>query len=329
MIHNHEVGSSILPLATKMKVYQTYIIHRDPPSNLELLVQLISVCNHRVLNPNVPIVFVTDRKSYGFFESWGFLHLYDEVITHLYDDYPYDRINEIFWSTPKLWLMSKISAPFVIMDIDLMFNKPVSIFHGDGLIYLHRELSTGYLRPYEVSVPMGWDWDGLDQYFRQTLPINVSVIYFGDENFKKYYLDHYFRFVLDNPADIEYLNPEYIDTSSLQTFAEQYMLSALLLKYSLEVNIDFKSKSLSNSIHGFGRFYEKGNFDSYSHESLNPYVFHLWGGKENVNIPDDPFYSQSYYTVVRSGEDYLKTIGYWDLVKDIFQNLKKGLVEPK
>ena len=71
-----------------MKVYHTYIIHNDPPSYLELLVQLISVCNHKYVNPDVPFVFATDKKSLGFYEKLGMLDFYDEVVTDFFDDYP-------------------------------------------------------------------------------------------------------------------------------------------------------------------------------------------------------------------------------------------------
>ena len=312
-----------------MKVYQTYIIHRDPPSNLELMVQLISVCNHKVLNPDVPIVFVTDKNSYEFFDKVGFLGLYDEVITDIFDDYPYDRISDKFWSSPKLWLMSKVDTPFIIMDTDLILNKRISEFTTSDLIYLHRELQSGYLRPYEVPTPYGWVWDDLFMYFKQTLPINVSLLCFNNQNFKELYTKTYFDFVLDNFGEVQFPHPDYIDPTGLQTFAEQYLLSALVLKFKLEFDPNFSSKSLSNSIHGFGRFYDEGNFDSFSHDSLNLYVYHLWGGKKYFNNPENHFYIDAYNTVVNSGGEHLRKIGYWDIVGTIFENLKKGLVEPK
>lgn len=311
-----------------MKVYQTYIIHKDPPSSLELLVQLLSVCNHKVLNPEVPIIFVTDRKSFDFFENLGFLYLYDEVILHLFDDYPSEKIHNKFWASPKVWLMSKIQTPFIMIDTDLILNKPLYDFPVSDLVYLHRELQSGYLRPYEVSTPIGYKWDGMEMYFRQSIPINVSTICFRDEDFKNYYVDQYFKFVFNNPADVKFENLDYVDESALQTFAEQYLLAAHLLRYTIEVNPQFVSTSLSNSVHGFGGFYSNGNFDQFSHDALNDYVYHLWGGKKYVDEPSNPFYINAYHDVTVNGENYLKKLGYWDEVKDIFLKLKSQLPVP-
>jgi hypothetical protein len=311
-----------------MKAFQTYIIHKDPPSNLELLVQILSVCTFKYLNPEVRIIFVTDKKSLDFYNTVGFLHLYDEVITDYFDDYPHDRISPDFWASPKLWLMSKINEPFVIFDTDLILNQPTSIFKNVGMTYLHRELQSGYLRPHEVSVSPSWDWGDLYYHFKRTLPINVSVLHFNDLNFKDYYVDHYFRFVLDNGGGVRFEDQDYIDVTALQTFAEQYLLSALILKYQMEVNHEFKSKSLSNSLHSYGFYYDGGNYDEYIKNSLNSLVYHLWSAKQYVNIPDHPYYVQSYNDVTIQGENHLKSIGYWDRVSNIFKKLKDGLVKP-
>ena len=162
-----------------MKVYHTYIIHNDPPSYLELLVQLISVCNHKYVNPDVPFVFATDKKSLGFYEKLGMLDFYDEVVTDFFDDYPYERISDAFWATPKLWVMSKVKTPFLVIDTDLILNTPISKFNDNQMVYLHRELQSGYLRPSEVSVSPSWKWGKDKKYFKQSLPINVSVLYFN------------------------------------------------------------------------------------------------------------------------------------------------------
>ena len=311
-----------------MKTYHTYIIHDNPPSALELLVQLISVCNHKSINPEIPIVFVTNNQSLDFFEGIGFLHLYDQVITDVFDDYPYDRVSPSFWATPKLWLMSKIKDPFLILDTDLILNVPIKNFQDNDLTYLHRELQSGYLRPHEVSVSPSRDWNNLLYYFKRTLPINVSVLHMKNMNFKDYYVKTYLDFVLNNPGNSFFEDDEYIDKTGVQTFAEQYLLSSLALKYNMEIDVSFKTNSLSNLIHSYGFYYDRGDFDGYSLDGMNPFGYHLWSAKKYINQPDHEYYVKSYQDVTQSGQEYLERIGYWNVVKDIFLKLKSKLPLP-
>ena len=311
-----------------MKIYHTYIIHNQPPTFLELLVQLISVCNHKHVNPDVPFVFVTDNKSLDFYRGTGLLDLYDEVRTDIFDDYPYDRVSDTFWATPKLWLMSKIQTPFLIIDTDLILNTPLREFQNNQMVYLHRELQSGYLRPSEVSTPPLWEWNGDKKYYKQSLPINVSVLYFNHQEFKDFYLKYYFDFVLDNSGEFINQDGDYIDKTSMQTFAEQYLLSAMALKYQKEVDNNFKIKSLSDTVHAYGHYYNQGDFDNPQDSSLGDYIFHLWGAKIFIDNPSHPFYQEAYNTVTMRGEEYLREIGYWDRVSNLFISFRNQLLKP-
>jgi hypothetical protein len=312
-----------------MKIYHTYIIHKNPPTYLELLVQLISVCSHKHVNPDVPFVFVTDRKSLDFYQRVGILRFYDEVVTHFFDDYPYDRVNETFWATPKLWLMSKVSTPFLVIDTDLILNTPIRDFQDNQMVYLHRELQSGYLRPSEVSIPKSWEWGNDKKYFKQTLPINVSVLYFNHQGFKDYYIEKYFNFVLDNSGEFEYDDLDYVDKTAMQTFAEQYLLSAMVLKYQKEVDENFLVKSLSNTVHAYGHYYDEGDFDKTNDSSLANFIYHLWGAKIFIDNPSHPFYQEAYNTVTKRGEEFLRQIGYWDRVSYLFYDYKNRLPLPQ
>jgi len=311
-----------------MKIYHTYIIHNDPPSYLELLVQLISVCNHKYVNPDVPFVFATNKKSLSFYEKLGMLDLYDEVVTDLFDDYPYQRVSDTFWATPKLWVMSKVETPFLVIDTDLILNTPISEFKDNQMVYLHRELQSGYLRPSEVSVSSSWKWGDDKKYFKQSLPINVSVLYFNHQEFKDFYIKSYFDFVLDNLGEFDYKDDDYVDKTAMQTFAEQYLLSAMVLKYHKEIDGNFKSKSLSATVHSFGHYFDNGDFDSPVDSPLGKYIYHLWGAKNFIENPSHSFYVNAYETVTLRGEEYLREIGSWEKVGKIFTYFKDLLPKP-
>lgn len=311
-----------------MRIYHTYIIHNQPPTFLELLVQLISVCNNKHVNPDVPFVFATDTNSLNFYKEVGILDLYDEVRTDVFDDYPYDRISPTFWASPKLWLMSKIPTPFLVIDTDLILNTPIKEFSDEEFVYLHRELQSGYLRPSEVSLPNGGEWNLDKAFFKQSLPINVSVLYFNHQKLKDLYVKSYFDFVLDNPGTFNNVDEGYIDKTSMQTFAEQYLLSALVLKFQKEIDTNFTPKSLSNVVHAYGHYYDYGNFDLPNDSSLGKYIYHLWGAKLFIENPAHPFYGEAYAMVTKRGEEYLREIGFWDKVSYLFENYKNQLPIP-
>jgi hypothetical protein len=311
-----------------MKLYHTYIIGETPPSELELLVQLISVLNHKYRNPKIPIIFATNNESLSFYKKVGILKFYDDVITDVFDDYPSDMISKNFWASPKLWLMKKINTPFTIIDTDLVLHTPVSEFSNNSISYLHKEFQAGYLRPHEVTLPPNWDWGNLKTYFKSALPINVSVISFNDMQFKNYYADTYFDFVLNNSGDYTFEDSTYIANSGMQTFAEQYLLSALILKYKEEINPNFISNCISKSVFSFNKFYNYKNLDSESDKTLDEYVYHLWGAKNYVNEVDNQFYKDAYHQITENGKSLLQSFGMWDSSKLIFNTLKSKLKVP-
>jgi len=147
-------------------------------------------------------------------------------------------------------------------------------------------------------------------------------------NFKDYYVKTYLDFVLNNPGNSFFEDDEYIDKTGVQTFAEQYLLSSLALKYNMEIDVSFKTNSLSNLIHSYGFYYDRGDFDGYSLDGMNPFGYHLWSAKKYINQPDHEYYVKSYQDVTQSGQEYLERIGYWNVVKDIFLKLKSKLPLP-
>lgn len=311
-----------------MKLYHTYIIGNRPPSELELMVQLISVLNHKYKNPRIPIIFATNADSLSFYKKSGILRFYDDVITDVFDDYPSHMISDNFWASPKLWLMQKIDTPFTIIDTDLVLHADMKNLSKYSVSYLHKEFQSAYLRPHEVTTPPNWEWGDLKKYFKSALPINVSVLSFTDMDFKNYYTKTYFDFVLNNSGDFVFEDSLYIANSGMQTFAEQYMLGALMLKYKDEFNPMFTTNCISKSVFTFSRFHNYNDLDFDNETNLGDDVYHLWGAKDFVNQVDNGFYKEAYYQITENGKTLLQSYGMWDVSKIVFNRLKSKLKIP-
>ncbi|MGI9124366.1 MAG: DUF6734 family protein, partial [Mycobacterium sp.] len=197
-----------------MKAYHVYIISTQYPSDagieqrkFELLTHMYSCINHKTVNPDIPLCLVTDHNTLKYYDDWKLTGLYDEIITDFHDDYPRERISKNFWASPKIWAMSKLQAPFLIFDTDIILHKPLAGYQDCDLLYLHRETSTIYPNIFDITGSPGFLWDEeMVRCFRGTLPMNCAVVGMFNEEFKNDYVKRYFEFALDAPGDVQYAN---------------------------------------------------------------------------------------------------------------------------
>jgi hypothetical protein len=279
-----------------MNAYHVFLVNDDrPPGSFELLVQMYSCIVHKIYNSNTPLYLITDKKSKEFYDNWNITALYDKVITHYFDDYPYEMISNNFWASPKIWAMSKLKAPFVIYDTDLVLYKNLKKEMDDcDLLYLHRESPFTYGNPLDIEHSSSWRWDEkLKQLFIDSFPMNCAVVGMKNEKFKKEYVSKYFKFVLGASGEIKNMTDEkkkMYAASSAQITLEQWFLAAL----SKGVK-NVKTKALVPVIYTNKSFYSF-NLDGEPEEAqelLNKSIYHLWGAKKFENKPKSKMYIQS------------------------------------
>ena len=326
-----------------MKCYHSFIISTKI-SPYECLVQLYAVIKHKMINPKIPIILLTDKKSFQIFKSLELVDIYDDVITDIFDDYPYDRISDAFWSSPKIWAISKLPTPFAIIDTDLIYSRPLKEFEHFDFGYLHRETSNVYPRPYEISTPNGFKWESdMLYYFRISTPINAAVLYFNNEIFKNEFTQRYFNFVLDNEGKFVNIAEEllkdsvivngiltsYIAPSAAVIFAEQAMLGALVEKYMSTDTIFRSGQALPIIFNSafFNRFSAEENRKSIQ-EMINESYYHLWGAKYFINNDEcNCKLPKIAEMLIKSGQELLTNGNCWDKYGSIYERYKKQIIQ--
>lgn len=308
-----------------MNAYHVFVVNtKSPPNGLELLVQMYSCIYHKRVNGDTPLYLITDKKSKEFYDGWNITPLYDGVITDYFDDYPYDDISSNFWASPKIWAMSKLKAPFVIYDTDLVLYRNLKKDSvGVDIMYLHLESGISYGNPLDIEHSDKWEWDDdMVKSFKDTFPMNTAVFGVFNDEFRKEYVDNYFKFVLGGSGEVKNMTKEkeeFYAASSPQIIAEQWLLSALI-NYKRVINKKhIKSKSLIPVIFTSEDFYSVNellyNLDDNSSNLIDSSMYHLWGAKKYMSDTDSEQYQKTKSEIL--GALSIATDGkYSSLLKD-------------
>ena len=309
-----------------MNAYHIYVVGETPPQEFELITQIYSCINHRNTNPNIPLHLITDLKTKNFFESHSITKLYDSVILDIFDDYPYDKISEKYWASPKIWAMSKLETPFVIYDIDLVLNKSLEPYLNNDLLYLHRETTTIYPNIYDVHHTDNFQWNhNFVKCFKDTLPMNCAVVGMFNERFKTEYTNFYFDFVLNSNGDINYVSESSKlmgDESGAQIMIEQWMLAALTYDWQENKAISFKSKSFCDVIYTSEslRLLDLDINSESAEAEISNSMYHLWGAKKYQSKKHHKIYKMTKSELINA-EILVLQSPYYDVIKDSYYGL--------
>ncbi len=254
----------------------------------ELLTQMYSCINHKTVNPDIPLVLITDENTLQYYDRWQLTGLYDEVITDFHDDYPVHRIAEGFWATPKIWAMSKLRAPFVVFDTDLVLHKPLAGHTDCDLLYLHRDTPAIYPDPLDVAAPPGFVWDDVVlRCFRGTLPMTSAVVGMFNEQFKREYVSRYLDFVIDAPGGLrdqshrQREEPMWLGTEgpNAQRVLEQWLLAALAHKWTKYDDKPLQTKAVVRALWMFNEFspFDPDEDSGAVNDELVSNFYRLWG----------------------------------------------------
>jgi hypothetical protein len=272
------------------------------------------------------LILITDHRTKKYYDDLKITTLYDAVITDLLDDYPRDRISTNFWASPKIWAMSKLKAPFVIFDTDLVLHLPLINFADCDLLYLHRETSTVYPNIFDIATPPGFTWNqNLVWSFRNSQPMNCAVIGMFNDSFKSDYVRRYFEFVLDSTGEVSFASEGSRNSypwSSAQIVAEQWLIAALADYWRNHLKAPIKSQALCKAIWTGEQFFPF-DMDLGSEKisaELDSYFYHLWGAKvvqRNKNYAD----YKRVRDVLNTGRYIVERNPRFDAVKELFNEL--------
>lgn len=177
---------------------------------------------------NGPIHLLTDKEGARYVREIGLDQVYDSVQEDLWDRYGLNQ--DKFWASGKLLALERLQTPCLILDMDLIVWKPLTV-RGAPLAAAHIEHLNERIYPdprhHFLMSPryrFGEDWDYTAE------PLNTAIVYFEDEELKKEYLAEAFRFM-------KYERDTPDDGAICMVFAEQRILGMCAARRGIQPKV--------------------------------------------------------------------------------------------
>ncbi len=186
--------------------------------DFDILTTILSALKWRELNGSIKLY--TDDTGAEYVRRLGLADLWDLGIdTTALAERNWQGINpKAFWAAGKLLALREESAPCVMIDTDFVVWRSLDeLADQPGLAVIHREpLYDGvYLPAHQLKTARGyrfnasWRWD--------EWACNTSLVFFGDDGFRQYYVSEALRFMEGNSKEAK-------EAISQMVFAEQRVL---------------------------------------------------------------------------------------------------------
>lgn len=163
-------------------------------ADFELLTTILSALMWRRKNGSIRMI--TDRVGERFYRSLGLAPIWDDGISHELDAIPYTVDPSTFWAAGKLYALSYVPSPCVMIDTDfIVWDNIQHRLENSQLTVIHREPLSPEIYPsperfdlYEdYTFPQNWNWE--------TLACNTALCYFGSEQLRQTYLQQALDFM--------------------------------------------------------------------------------------------------------------------------------------
>ena len=163
-------------------------------ADFELMTTILSALMWRKENGSIRMI--TDRVGERFYRSLGLAPIWDDGISPELDAIPYTIDPSTFWAAGKLYALSCVPAPCVMMDTDfIVWNCIQKRLEDSQLPVIHREPLTPEIYPApdafdlyaDYTFPKEWNWDAP--------ACNTAFCYFGSESLRQSYLHQAMDFI--------------------------------------------------------------------------------------------------------------------------------------
>lgn len=181
----------------------------------EFLVLMLSALKWKQLNGSIKMI--TDAAGAEFFAANGLEHLWSDPIDTSLDDISSDIDPFLFWAAGKLYALSKMPCPCVMLDTDMIIWQNISNLFRQNVIAAHAESlsSPVYPEPDVFQMKAGYvfpnEWDFSVE------PINTAFLYMPEADLRDCYVQSAFSFM--NSLERADVNP-----AISMCFAEQRIL---------------------------------------------------------------------------------------------------------
>ncbi len=229
----------------------------------ELLTTALSALVWR--RENGPIRMVCDTRAKKYYDECGLSFLWDEGVHPILDLIPEDINPMAFWAGGKLYALSAMPSPCVMIDTDFIVWKPLEpIVAGYDAAAIHREdiMPDIYPGPEAFCQTRNFPLHNFDWTVN---PLNTALSYFGNDSFRRYYTDTAICFMRSSPKAEDVL--------TYMVFAEQRLLAMCAAKYGAKICALSDLPSL---------------FDG----TQNGYFTHIWGSKQQMR--DEPAFCDDF-----------------------------------
>lgn len=181
----------------------------------ELLTTALSALTWR--RENGQICMICDKEAQRYYDALGLSFLWDGGVYPLLDRVPADVNAMAFWAAGKLYALSALRAPCVMMDTDFIVWKNITpLLEGLDVAAIHSEDLSPDIYPGPESFPLACGFD-LASFDWSVLPLNTALSFFGNDSFRRTYTDTAIRFIRSAPdAD---------NVLTYMVFAEQRLLA--------------------------------------------------------------------------------------------------------
>ena len=185
---------------------------------------------------NGSITMITDKVGFDYIKKTALAKAYDEILPIL-DRRNFGIVPTKYWASGKIQALTKISAPCVVLDMDMLIWRKLPIGSAK-LVCTHDEpLSLKCYPPPNFfhtdaaySYPPDWDFT--------INPLNTAVLYFAEDDLKNYYAEQSIRFM--------YSEKESPDNGVVcMVFAEQRILAMCAAARGITAKLLLNYASLS------------------------------------------------------------------------------------
>lgn len=270
-----------------------------------LLFMKLSALQWRRTNGSVKLY--TDTLMKKFLARHDLLSCWNEVDTDVMEDFYRDNPDirhDSFWAASKFAAYRLETAPFVCIDTDFAVWKPIDF--SDDFMFAHWESiedgDASYPDLTTLNCPKGYRLTVDDSALFKTCACNMSISYFGNDDFKNEFTRLALDFMTANNIDAaqRYATPEIL-------YSEQRLPLALLLKRKLSFRpiLDLTWSPLQFKITHCPSEYKHWFF---SNLDTRKTFTHLWFHKKYLaeNTTANAEYCTRLRTLIADAEDGLR-----------------------
>lgn len=209
---------------------------------------------------NGSIYMICDSTAQKYYETNGLAFLWDGGIYPLLDDIPEEINPTPFWAAGKLYALTAMRAPCVMIDTDFIVWRSLRpiLYQADTAPFdvaaIHQEdiMPDIYPGPEAFTQTKGFPFYDFDWTIP---PLNTALSYFGNDAFRQYYTNVAIRFMrCSQTAD---------DVLTYMVFAEQRLLAMCAAKQRRKL-------------------YRFSNLESLFNGEQQGYFTHIWGFKQQM-----------------------------------------------